>query len=402
MIILAFDTENTGAQVDNANPHNPNNRCCILSYVVHDTDNPTERIIKTIELDYVSGNSMYAQPEIDELQGIIDTAEWVVLFNAKYDINWAVRYGIDVSKKKLWDCQLFHYISRAQSPYPSLNGVCEEYGLSKKLDIVATEYWDVGLDTDNVPLDILTEYCEMDVLLTLDVFFEQAKEFREFSRKLKTVIRTSFDDLHGLAMMERNGFMFNHNKCQEHAKKCQEDIENFVRTLTELCNIPNNIGFNFNSGRHISALLFGGKVPFDVREPYTFTYKDPKKEPVTKYRTVTYTHEFGAIFTPCRGTETKTTGVFQTDVAHLRKLKAKSKFQKTIIESLLGLSAKEKLLSTYYNGFPAKIEKSSWGDILHTQLSQVTVATGRLASTGPNLQNVAGDVKVLMVSRFRR
>ena len=85
---------------------------------------------------------------LDNIQLAVDAADVLVGFNIKFDLHWLKRYGIDFSKKRVWDCQLVEFILRNQSAaYPSLNATAEYYDLGTKLDEVKENYWKNGIDT---------------------------------------------------------------------------------------------------------------------------------------------------------------------------------------------------------------------------------------------------------------
>jgi DNA polymerase-1 len=71
-----------------------------------------------------------------------------------------------------------------------------------------------------------------------------------------------------------------------------------------------------------------------------------------------------------------------TDVDALEKLASLH----PIVPKLLEYREIQKLLSTYIDAFPAQILSES--QRLHTSFNQTVAATGRLSSTGPNLQNI--------------
>jgi len=121
----------------------------------------------------------YRPRNITYLQQQIVDADIVVGFNIKYDLHWLNRLGVDVlSIRQVWDCQLAEFMLDSQrNPYPSLNQACEKYGLHLKLDEIKTEYWERGIDTDEIPLPTLQEYNEYDVICTENVFKHQYKQF---------------------------------------------------------------------------------------------------------------------------------------------------------------------------------------------------------------------------------
>lgn len=144
----------------------------------------------------------------------INWADILVGFNIKFDLHWLKNFGINFEGKRIWDCQIGEFILNYQkTPYPSLNQACEKYGLPQKLDIVKTEYWDKGIDTDQIPLDILSDYLEQDLILTEQVFLKQRQQFKNDPRH--KLFRLQCQDLLVLQDMEYNGILFNVEKANE-------------------------------------------------------------------------------------------------------------------------------------------------------------------------------------------
>jgi len=75
------------------------------------------------------------------------------------------------------------------------------------------------------------------------------------------------------------------------------------------------------------------------------------------------------------------TGQYATSEDVLQKLASKHE----IIQHILEYRTYQKLKSTYVDALPSQIDKD---DRVHTNFSQTTAATGRLASVNPNLQNI--------------
>lgn len=382
---MTFDTENTGALRNKANPFDPRNECVLLSY--RDPD------VGTTSIDPI---------DMDEFRQKVDTTDWIIGFNLKYDMHWGRRYGVSFKGKKLWDVQLVHFILTGQkNAYPSLNEVAEYYGLPCKLDVVKTEYWEVGLDTDQVPWDILLEYCEHDVWLTEQCARRQMQEYRNCSRQLQTTIRVALDDLHALQEMEWNGFYYNQNRSFAEASVLLERAGEIKQSLGTLTNTA-ELNINWGSTDQVSAVLYGGTVKRIENETYLFEYKDPRKQPVQKTRKVEKFYELPRIVAPAKGSELKKEGVWATNEGALRSLKA-NKRVKVVLDLLLELAKLDKLVDTYFLGMPKKIEEYGWSDsFIHTNLSSCVTKTGRLASGKPNLQNIPSPNKICFESRFKR
>lgn len=382
---MTFDTEASGATRNRANPFDPRNECVLLSY--RDPD------VGTLSIDPI---------DMDEFRQKVDTTDWIIGFNLKYDMHWGRRYGVSFKGKKLWDVQLVHFILTGQkNAYPSLNEVAEYYGLPCKLDVVKTEYWEVGLDTDQVPWDILLEYCEHDVWLTEQCARRQMQEYRNCSRQLQTTIRVALDDLHALQEMEWNGFYYNQNRSFEEASVLLKRAVEIKQSLGTLTNTA-ELNINWGSTDQVSAVLYGGTVKRIENETYLFEYKDPRKQPVQKTRKVEKFYELPRIVAPAKGSELKKEGVWATNEGALRSLKA-NKRVKVVIDLLLELAKLDKLVDTYFLGMPKKIEEYGWSDsFIHTNLSSCVTKTGRLASGKPNLQNIPSPNKICFESRFKR
>ena len=106
----------------------------------------------------------------------------IVGFNIKFDLSWARRIGVDISKITIWDCQLAEFILESQcNKYPSMNQACEKYGLEAKLDVVKEDFWEKGIDSDKVPTEILREYLYGDLERTEGIFKEQIRQFKGIS-----------------------------------------------------------------------------------------------------------------------------------------------------------------------------------------------------------------------------
>jgi DNA polymerase I-like protein with 3'-5' exonuclease and polymerase domains len=157
--ILILDVETTIS--NKGNPFDITNKCvCVgLKYI-----NETRFIFYEEQFDYI--------------QDIINNAAIIVGFNIKFDLHWLRRIGVDISKIRVWDCQLAEFLlNNQQTKYPSLNEAAIKYSLPMKLDVVKSEYWDKGIDTDQIPREVLSEYLTQDLVLTQQVFERQRKQF---------------------------------------------------------------------------------------------------------------------------------------------------------------------------------------------------------------------------------
>lgn len=318
----------------------------------------------------------------------------VVAFNAKFDLAWARRLGWKMPKI-VWCCQLAEFILNQQStPYPSLDRTAEKYGLSKKLDVVKLEYWDKGVDTEDIPQQILSDYCKHDVDLTYAVYLRQQEAFISHPR-LYRLFKLACQDLLILQEMEWNGLIYDENLCNERIKQCEQDLE---ASSTLLRSVYPDVPINFGSNDQLSAFLYGGTVTEVVKE-CAGTFKSGKQKGLPKYVNKDLVHTLPRLVTPLPKSEMSKEGLFSTSADTLKKLKGPA--AKKYVGPLLEMARLEKLINTYYRGIPELNKKKDWPtSMIHGQFNQCVAATGRLSSSQPNLQNQAGDIEDIYISRY--
>ena len=382
---LILDVETTIS--NKGNPFDESNKLCYVGLSDGDISN-----LYPIEFnDQPYGNSL------SSIQAHITGYDLLIGFNIKFDLHWIRRYGITFSGKRIWDCQLVHFILTGQSQsYPSLNGVAEYYGLGSKLDVVSTEYWKNGIDTPDIPEDTLTEYLQGDLDLTYQVYLKQLEEVKASSPQLQRLISLHNQDLVVLEEMEYNGLLFDEDRSNELAGELTEQIKRLDEILFDYHQTDT---FNCNSTEHLSALLYGGTIVLKRRENIG-VFKTGTRAGQVKERWVDYPIVFEKIVNPLKGSELAKEGFYSTDEQTLKTLKG-SKRAKELIELLLRRATLEKRLSTYYEGLVKLRKEMKWNEgKLHGQLNQCVARTGRLSSSKPNLQNFDGEIKELFRSRY--
>lgn len=381
---LILDVETTIS--NKGNPFDETNKLCYVGLL-----GSTPR---TISIEY--GDEPYRH-KLDEIQKDIDESEILVGFNIKFDLHWLRKYGINFVGKRIWDCQLVHFILTGQQyPYPSLNSVSAYYDLGSKLDVVATEYWGNKIDTPNIPQDILEEYLVGDLQLTQKVYEKQMEEFASSAKTMQRLISLHNQDLLILQEMEYNGLLFDEKQSNVLAEELQEQIKKIDDILFEYHSL---VDFNPNSTEHLSAFLYGGSIKVKRRETIGL-FKTGTRKGQAKERWVLHEITFDKLVNPLKGSELEKEGFFSTDEQTLKSLKGNKK-AKEVIELLLNRAVLEKRLSTYYKGLVDLRKEMNWHEgRLHGQLNQCVARTGRLSSSKPNLQNFDGEIKTLFRSRY--
>ena len=382
---LVLDVETTIS--NKGNPFDETNRLCYVGM----------RNMESSYLYPIEYSDMPYGHYLSSIQAMVNDCDLLIGFNIKFDLHWIRRYGITFSTKRIWDCQLVHFILSGQTAsYPSLNGVAAHYGLGTKLDVVSTEYWKNGIDTPDVPRDILEEYLQGDLDLTYQVYLKQLAEVQASSPQLQRLISLHNQDLLVLEEMEYNGLIFDEARSTELAEDLTQQIQSLDVLLREYHNTDD---FNSNSTEHLSALLYGGTIVLKRREVIG-VFKTGTRMGQPKERWVEHPITFPKLINPLRGSELAKEGFYSTDEATLKSLKG-SKNAKELVELLLRRATLEKRVSTYYEGLVKLRKEMKWSEgKLHGQLNQCVARTGRLSTSRPNLQNFDGEIKELFRSRY--
>lgn len=326
----------------------------------------------------------------DYVQGLIDKAEILVGFNFKFDLHWLQRLGLKFEGKKIYDVQLVDYILSSQThSFPALDEVAYNLLGEKKLDIVKTEYWEKGIDTDKIPWNILSEYCLRDCELTYKLLLKQKELTPPYQ---KTLISLSHQDLLILQQMEYHGLRFDREQAKIEEEKALKRKEELLESL-KIHKVPEE--FNWASPVQLSALLYGGTLTFLSKVPDGI-WKSGVKKGQVKFKRVPKDYTFPRKYKPIPGSEGAKKGTYSTQEEVLVKLGKDG-----LVGTILEIRAIDKLVGTYLQKLPVMQETHNWGkEYLYGQFNQTTTATGRLASSKPNLQNFPEGADRLLVSRF--
>lgn len=332
-----------------------------------------------------------------ELANILQEYNVLLLFNSKFDLHHIRRAtGLTWHRFFIRDSQYAEFlISNQTHVMPSLDNISLKYLNEQKIDIVKNEYWEKGIDTRSIPKDILETYLEKDLDLTRRCYQKQ-EEILHSQNKI-ALFSLGCADLKVLEDMEYNGILYDSENSLQKGLKLDEELEIIKARINSYTTIPD---FNINSGDHLSLLLYGGVHHYDVRLPVGL-YRTGKNAGKPRYKILAQTIECPRLVDPPEHSELKKEGFFSTDEKTLLSIKTKDKKIKQLIQDILLYSKTEKLNGTYFKGIPKLIKEKEWEDnILHGQLNQCVVITGRLSSSKPNQQNFDPEAKKLCVSRY--
>lgn len=366
---------------------------------------------KAVSYVYFSNSPVFrycADPDfISAISSAIHDAEFICGFNIKFDLHWCRNLGIKIpAHVKVWDCQLAEFIlSGQEARFASLKDTYASYGMNGAKSTLIEEYWAAGIDTDQIPPKVLEERGIGDVVPLKQLMQIQ---YELLTPKQRQLVWLEGEDLKALADAEYNGVLFDVGQARKELESLGHSLSSVNDSLNKFLppEIPSGC-FNWDSGDHLSAFLYGGEIEFKYVSE-VLTYKTGARAGESYNRWATTKIRFPQLFKPLEGSEVaktkdKTdviTRFFQTDSPTLKQLKIRNGAQRTILD-LLNERAKAIKVYEMIESIMKKMADMNWQDnYIHGQFNQNVVITGRLSSSGPNLQNTPPEVDALLVSRY--
>ena len=289
----------------------------------------------------ISENQEEAKKTLEIFRPFFEKKEILkIAHNLKFDYKVLKHYGVEV-EGAIFDTMIAHYLLNPDGRH-GMDYLSEIYLNYKPVSIeslIGKKGKNQGTLRD-ISLEEQTNYAAEDADVTFqlyEIFAPQLKKegvedlFYHIEMPLMRV----------LAKMEFAGISLDENWLIQESKDLENDLKNLETKIFELCGEE----FNMNSPKQLGEILF----------------EKLKLDPKAK--------------------KTKT-GQYATSEDILQKLASKHE----IIQYILEYRTYQKLKSTYVDALPNQIDKDT--KRVHTNFSQTTAATGRLASLNPNLQNI--------------
>jgi DNA polymerase-1 len=260
--------------------------------------------------------------------------------NIKYDLQVLNNYNIRV-KGKLFDTMIAHYLLQPELRH-NLNYLSESYLRYKPVaieELIGKKGSEQG-NMKDVPLGLISEYAGEDADLTWQLYWIfNERLVKEGLNKLAESIE--FRLIQVIADMEIAGVNLDTDSLKNYGSQLAGEISHLENEIYSLANQQ----FNIASPKQLGEILFD-------------------KLKVSK---------------EAKRTKTKN---YSTNEEVLLELADKH----PIISKILEYRSLTKLLSTYVEALPKMVNHNT-GKI-HTSFNQAIVATGRLSSNNPNLQNI--------------
>ncbi|BCX50358.1 DNA polymerase I [Haloferula helveola] len=296
-------------------------------------------------------------PSLDErLREVFSGSALKVGHNLKYDLSVLHHLGLPV-EGPFFDTMLAHALVSPELKH-SMDYLSESllgYRPVKLADIVpepenggeddlfshaAKKKPGKDLDIESIPLEALAEYAAEDADVTWQLYGKMSKALADHD--LEKVFETMEAPLLPvLVRMEMEGIRLDPEALDSIRNKLQARIDELAKSISDQAGRP----FNLNSPKQLGEILF---------DELNLVEK-PKKT---------------------------RTGQYKTDEQTLSALAGLH----PIIDAILEYREATKLKSTYIDALPGHVQQET--SRVHTHFHQLVAATGRLASTDPNLQNI--------------
>lgn len=328
---IALDLETTNLERGSA--LNPDNRLLLACWDIVESDG-------TITRKSTWGDEY----DMSELEEDIRSADFIVAHNAKFELQWLKRCGIELRDVLVFDTFLAEWViasNRRNQWDLSLDGCAARYGLGAKLHLAKTCIG-IGICPSQIPKVWLEPYCYMDVELCRKIY-EQQREILSKDGLLHLALTRNLACA-VLADIEFNGCELDHEKVKEEYTK---SVEEFIAVENEL--VKSTGGINLSSPKQLATFLFESlKFPLPLD------------------------HKGNVVKTPG--------GNIKTDVKTLERLKAESPEQQEFLKLYKRRNKLDALLTKNLEFFNLVCEQKS--GVFYGVFNQGFTDTGRLSSSG--------------------
>jgi DNA polymerase I-like protein with 3'-5' exonuclease and polymerase domains len=294
--------------------------------------------------------------EYADLLDDIAKADFLVAHNAKYELGWLRRAGIDLRKVLPFDTKIAEFVllgNRAAGDdgmkpmSTSLDMCCRRRGLPIKDPVVDTLIGN-QINPVRIPQPWLEGRCRQDVDTTEQVFLDQRRFLAETNRLGVLYTRCLLTPV--LVDIESEGQALDPERVRvayEEARDQRAVLEAKMRELTG--------GINWRSGKQVGEFIYDVLKFEEVRDKRGM----PKRNPPTKLNPQ---------------------GSRKTDQKTLPLLKAHTKEQKEFLKLRKEIGRVNALLSKNLEFFMGIV--AEYGGIFYSELNQTSTSTHRLSSTG--------------------
>lgn len=328
---------------------------------------PENRLLVSCYKDGNREEVFYSQRDefgVGHIVAAIQKAGMLVAHNAKMELKWLIRAGLDVSKIMVY-CTMVgeHVLAGNRRVAKGLGEVTNRYGLGTKdpyVDILMRR----GVCPSEIPRSLLIARCAKDVWQTERVMLAQRERLKELG--LLPVMYTRMLLTPVLADMEMRGLVLDWDKVNQRHDEVKAELDQLTTDINLMTG-----GINTNSPKQMAEFL----------------YETLKFKQLRDHR--------GRI-------KTTPTGNPLTDAKTVMSLRATNKRQREFQKKYKQLARLDAEYTKALKKFKECVDNK---DLLYAQFNQAVTATHRLSSSGGvykiQFQNLARGHKPLFTARYK-
>lgn len=193
-------------------------------------------------------------------EGWLDGIDLIIGHNLAFDLQFIWRNDelqqFFIRGGRIWDTQLVEYILSGQRhKYPALRDIAvNKYGCAERVKHIE------GRNTEEVPIELLLEDVQNDVLDTEQVALQQLKLVKQ--EGMLGLIYTQMDARLATIEMEFNGFKVSNETLEANQKELEEKLMPLIQDIEKRAEKHWFIGqkININSPKQLQTLFFGGSI----------------------------------------------------------------------------------------------------------------------------------------------
>ena len=386
-----------------------------------------------------------------ELKEALAWADEMVAHNAKFDVMYLLEAGFEIPERV--HCTMIgeYIFARAQNIPKSLKETAIRRDVTRKKDDLVGVLFKQGTGFEAMPLDLVIDYADTDVLSCAEIYLQQVSDLEEpESQSLAPVFDLMNEMLLFLVEIERNGITIDEDELDKVEAEFLAEQATLKASLNEIvADVMGDTPINLNSGIDMTKVVYSREVvdreyhkrafkigtapngkPLPTPRMSTSMFANTVRKSTTRVLKTIAEHcitcngrgvvqkykkngEPWKLQSKCvscesrgyllrktgnvaglklipTGPEDASANGFKTDKITIGKLlrQAKQKDNLRAIEFLTNLM-RLNAVSTYLDSFVAGIK--TWkrpSGLLHAQFNQTVTKTGRLSSSYPNFQNL--------------
>lgn len=291
-------------------------------------------------LRVVHGSEFDMQLLLDD----IAEADFIVAHNAKFELQWLDRCGLELHDVLVFDTMLAGYVlggNRKKMQHLSLDRMAAERLGEKKTEVVS-KLIKSGAPVEDIPVSWLEKYCRMDVELTHRLYVSLIEEL--FNEELLPVMYTRCLLTPALADIEKNGMYLDSEKVLPMLEEKEREFDELAEQLSRMTG-----GVNLASPKQFGVYLYE-----------TLKIPQPKGRDGQPLRTPS--------------------GGYPTDSDTVLSLNPRNKKQRTFLDAYTRYRSLYSELTKYLRKFGACCRER--GGHLLAKFNQAATFTHRLSSSG--------------------